>query len=249
MPARPARADWLVLHDGSRIETKGPWTAKGKLVVFKAADGTLSSLRLSEVDLNASGKVTREAREAMMAPPMAPEPSQPHRKAVLVLTDADIPKAASAPADGGASDGSATDGGDGTTEGGDQNVKVAGLEVPSWQQVPAPDGNGVQIFGTLENKTQLTATDLGLKVSLYDSAGKLIDSRDAVIGRKALPPGGKANFNVSFPGIVAAEDALFEPRYRGFDSSAAPPPSGGEAAPAATSAGEETPASPGGGGG
>jgi len=29
-----ARADWLVTTEGGRVETRGPWEVKGKLVVF-----------------------------------------------------------------------------------------------------------------------------------------------------------------------------------------------------------------------
>ncbi len=47
----PAAADWLVTKDGARIETEGPWKTKGAMVVFTSAKGTLSSLRLDEIDL------------------------------------------------------------------------------------------------------------------------------------------------------------------------------------------------------
>src|SRR3954449_11180111 len=65
----PARADWLVTREGGRVETKGPWQVKGKLVVFaRAGDGSLASLRATEVDLDASAKATTEAKIRSEAP-------------------------------------------------------------------------------------------------------------------------------------------------------------------------------------
>jgi len=97
----PAGADWLVLRDGGRVESAGPWEVKGRLVVFKLADGSLASLRLAEVDLAASDEATaaaiREREKAVAAP--APAVKRP---SVLILTDENIPKAATAGAEPGA---------------------------------------------------------------------------------------------------------------------------------------------------
>jgi hypothetical protein len=68
--ARPAHADWLVTRDGGRVETRGPWQLKGKLLVFtRADDGSLSSLRAADVDLGASASVTADAKVQAAAPP------------------------------------------------------------------------------------------------------------------------------------------------------------------------------------
>ena len=57
----PAKADWLITREGARVETQGAWKVKGKLVVFETADGKLSSLRVADVDLDASRRATEEA--------------------------------------------------------------------------------------------------------------------------------------------------------------------------------------------
>lgn len=44
-------ADWLVTQDDSRLETQGEWRVEGRRVIFTLANGTLSAMRLSEVDL------------------------------------------------------------------------------------------------------------------------------------------------------------------------------------------------------
>ncbi len=87
-----ARADVLVTQEGERITTQGPWTVKGRQIVFTSSNGTLSAVRLSEIDLEASEIATREAN----APPApAEEPVAPvreRRAPVLTITDADIPR-------------------------------------------------------------------------------------------------------------------------------------------------------------
>lgn len=53
--AAPAAADWLVLKNGARVETLGPWTEKGKQIVYTTvAEKRLVSIRVSDVDLEAS---------------------------------------------------------------------------------------------------------------------------------------------------------------------------------------------------
>ena len=84
---QPATADWLVLKDGSRVETDGGWSQRGKLLVFTGTDGSLLSLRLDEVDLEASERATQEAVEAASRPPDPPAPRKP---SVFRLTDADV---------------------------------------------------------------------------------------------------------------------------------------------------------------
>jgi hypothetical protein len=58
LPPAPARADWLILATGQRIETKGHWTVKGKQVVYTGLDKALRSIRLSEVNLPESTRVS-----------------------------------------------------------------------------------------------------------------------------------------------------------------------------------------------
>lgn len=227
-----AGADWLVLNDGSRVETDGAWSVEGRLVVFRTPGGTLSSLRLAEVDLEATDRANVEANE----PPPVAAPAPP-KKAVLVLTEADLPPASPVPAEqeeAGSGEGEAGKGA-GSAQAG------AGLEVGSWEQVPTPDGTGIQIYGTLENKTGKLATDLGVRVLLFDAAGNEVGSQEAVIGRRALPPGAKANFNATFPDVFSFAAAKFEPQYRSFETRALPQPAAAEEETAAEEPGAAVP--------
>lgn len=83
-----ASADWLVTQDA---ETRGSWEVRGKLVVFTDALGALRSLRLAEVDPEASDAATREAEELKEQPPApVPKKEPARRQATFVLTDADV---------------------------------------------------------------------------------------------------------------------------------------------------------------
>lgn len=46
-------------RDGAVIETLGPWEVRGQVVVFRLPDGTLSSMRLRDVDIEASHELAR----------------------------------------------------------------------------------------------------------------------------------------------------------------------------------------------
>ncbi len=85
--APAAAGDWLVTHDGARVETHGPWEVRGRQVLFKLPPaGTLSSMRLDEVDLDASRAATAEANRPPEPPPAEEAPQEP----VLTLTDRDV---------------------------------------------------------------------------------------------------------------------------------------------------------------
>ncbi len=84
--AAASHADWLVTLAGERVETQGSWQVKGRMVVFNQPDGTLSSMRLSEVDLDASREATASAAEAA-AQPADQAPPPPKRPARVITTD------------------------------------------------------------------------------------------------------------------------------------------------------------------
>jgi hypothetical protein len=214
--AGPAAADWLVLHDGSMVETEGPWRVKGRLVVFNQPGGQLASLRLSEVDLAASD----EATAAALAPPAEPVAvaAPAPKKATVVITDADIPRAVLPPPD-------AEEDGEALAEGGGESAAEQGspaapasdeVVVLSWEQVDLPSGDGLRIYGTLQNQGRRTVVNATMKVSVYDADGKLIDSRDAELTRTELPTDARSNFSVSFVGVFGFAAARFEPSYRTF---------------------------------
>jgi len=199
--AGPAAADWLVTREGGRVETKGPWQTKGKLVVFALPDGKLSSLRLTEVDLDASRKATAEAAAAAQAPPPAAGPAKP-REAKVVLTDASFkrtaPPAPAAP-------------GEEAKEGEGEAAEPGKLAVASWERAAGPSGN-VVITGTVRNDAPDDSIGSVVTVLLYDETGKLLISGDAVLSSTVLPAGQTGSFRAEFPDVFTFAAVKFDAR-------------------------------------
>lgn len=200
--ASPAAADWLVTRAGGRVETKGPWQIKGKLVVFTQADGALASLRLSEVDLEASRKATAEAQTKATAPP----PPEPPKKKLATLTDADFhrPPPGASP-----------------TKPAEPAAQSGPVAVSSWKRVDRP-GEGIEIQGTLHNNTDDLVVNAAVEVQLYNEAGDRVGTVAGVLSSPALQPRSSVEFKASFPDIFTFADVKFEPKGLPLDINPAP---------------------------
>lgn len=208
--APPARADWLVTREGGRVETRGAWTVKGKLVVFHTTDGKLSSLRVADVDLDASRRLTEEAVAAQAQAAAEPEKPAEPKRSVRVITDKDVkPAAVPEEAEEEVAEGEAE-----KKEEAKGPATGPGLVVESWSQARAPEGDHVLINGTLQNASSATATDLKLKVMIYDASGTLMATSQAALAANALTPGQKASFKAEFPGYFSFATIKFEGESR-----------------------------------
>lgn len=212
--ALPVQADWLVTRDGARMETKGPWKVKGKLVVFETADGKLSSLRVADVDLDASRRVTEEAVAARAQAEAEPEKAPARKKSVRVITDKDV---AQAPPPQAAPEGEEPAAATGPASG-------PGVLVEAWAQERDPEKDHVQIKGTLANASSLTAAELKLKVLIYDETGSLMATSQAAVAKAALTPGQKTEFKADFPGFYSFATIKFEPESRRLETRPADEP-------------------------
>lgn len=195
--AAPAAADWLVTQDGARIETDGPWEIKGAVVLFTLPNGTLSSMRLSEVDLDKSAEATYDAENP--PPPDEAGEEPPKKEPVLSLTNKDIRRAREVPAAPAAE-------GQGQSQGQDQGPAVAINEpygLLDWRV--SPQGDGVEIRGRLVNKGEAGVLGVVMVVALYTPAGVRYADTSAVLERASLEPGASTAFQASFP-RVAVED-------------------------------------------
>lgn len=222
-----AAGDWLVTVDGERIETRGAWRVEGQRVVFHLPNGTLTSLRSAQVDLDRSREASAPAAPK---PPPTRTPSAP----VLVLTDSNVPRA---PAPAAAADPPLANGpeapsaaapvselapgeaapeapatGAPTTEAPEASAVPppgAGLEleVTSWREETEDDG--LRFLGTVENGSPDYATLITVEVALYDEAGGLLDTRTARLGTRSLAPGSSTTFDVRFDGAYAYGDVFF----------------------------------------
>lgn len=201
----PATAELLVTRDGQVIETKGPWKVQGKLVTFRLPGGQLASLQLAEVDLEASQAAWERARAVVEEPP-APKP--PQKKAVLVLTDADVRRA---PPGAGDTEAAAT----GTAGEAARPAGAERLTVASWEEISGPDG--VVIVGEFENSSSDVATNIGLAVLFYDGEGELLRTAQADVTARALRPGQRAGFRADVTGLFDYAELAFEAESLGFE--------------------------------
>ena len=196
LTAAPAAADWLVTRDGSRIETRGEWRVQGAVVIFTAANGILSSLRLTGVDLEESLRAT-DGPES----PAEPEVSKVEKvEPVLRLTNQDIPRGQVA--------------GDDEADDEERPVLAAAVtegpvRVTWWQEKAAADGEGIEITGTVQNPSRQMVTGVALTIRLADITGQTV-SGEASLDLTSLAAGATSGFRVTVSGVGQIDG---EPRF------------------------------------
>lgn len=198
--ASPAAADWLVTRTGERIEIRGPWQLKGKLVVFTRVDGSLASLRVSEVDLKASERATAEAKAQKDAPPPAAAPEK--KKPVAVVTDETLNRLRNpAPAP------SAEAGQPAHRE--EPPASTGPAILGAWDRRELAEGEGIELFGTVQNPGTTIAAGVEVTVQLYDEAGDLLESAQARLDESSISPEGMIHFRIPLPGVFSFAEAKF----------------------------------------
>lgn len=224
-PAAPARADWLVTNDGGKVETRGPWKVDGKRVVFTLKDGTLSSLRLTEVDLDASRQATTAmAEEAKAAKAAAAAEAAPVKKSVRSLTDKDFVRPPAPPKDD-AKEGDAKPAPDSTTAPG-------AVKVVDWKQSHNQDTHALEITGSVRNTGPDLAVAVSVNVRLFNPRGEQFATQSAALATRSLHPGQNTAFTAVFPDVIDFASAkidvlstpLLEKPPAPADAEAPPPP-------------------------
>jgi hypothetical protein len=211
--ASPAAADWLQLHDGSRVQTRGPWEVRGPRVVFTLPNGTLASVPASQVDLEASARATREA----LAPKPQPTPT-PRRPAVLTLTDADLAASSRGPALARDAAPGASTTATGTGVAPDPAAAPGGgdeLEVVNWSSRYDAATNTTSLTGTIRNPGDDIRFGIRIEIAAFDRDGGLVAKSTVAPLRPGLQPGGTSAFVLRLrgaPSIARAEFAFSSDR-------------------------------------
>jgi hypothetical protein len=204
LAASPVAADWLVTRDGAQLETRGPWKIEGKLVVFRLANGTLSSMHLAELDLEASDRLTTSRSQPIQKPQQRTRKKP--EKSAFVITDDDVkhvnPGSDRAEGEAGEPTISAPAAAREESAGG-------GVAVSEWDTVYDESIDGVVLSGTLENRDSRGHQELGLAISLVSEGGVPAGSAHATLARDALKGGETTTFRASFPGVPDFEKAEF----------------------------------------
>ena len=219
----PAFGDLLVTRDGSRIETRGPWEVRGRLVVFTQPDGTLASIRLREVDLEASEdataaaeeKETEKGAEGVAESGESAEGAATEKEATWVLTDADFTRRLVVDEETEASEEGTDDDGEDESS---QSEAARPPVVLSYQEEPDVVDQHVRIVGTLANKTRTTASSVSLEVSLFDEQGNLLEMRRAEVTDTVLTPGAETSFQADFPDVFTYSAVRFRPKSVNLDT-------------------------------
>jgi hypothetical protein len=191
--AASAQADLLVMRDGTRVETRGPWEERGRLVVFTDPSGKLLSIRLSDVDVEASHAATKAAEEARNRPVEPPAPTE----AVFRITDADV--AHIDPED------EADD-----LEGEAVDVEEEAVAVATWEKIESTVDEGVGVRGTIENRGQDVAVAIQVTATIYDLEGLVVGTGAAQLGSTGLVPGESTELVASFPDVLDFEAVRFD---------------------------------------
>ena len=198
-PGEPA--DWLVTRAGERIEIDGPWRLEGERVYFRTSAGTLSVIRASELDLEAS-----RWPEAQV--PVVREP-EPDPEPVLVLenggtrsagdeqqsetTAAGQPASPPTASEPGASSVPSFEAPTPETTAGSGTQ----LEVASWTDV-SETAEEVHIYGTVRNGSRRPVSRLRVQVNLLDETGAVLASKPARLTRRQVDRNATVNFQVYF---------------------------------------------------
>lgn len=207
-----AAADWLVVKGGEPIETQGPWEVEGKLVVFRTPGGELASLRLDDVDLEASHRMTAAAARRARAKAASGDDGRPKRRSVLVLTDRDFPRArVSEPSDEDL---------DSDSESSERREppEPSVLQVTSWDERELSDPPGLELVGRLRNTGTDVAAQVRLTVVLQDRVGGMVGSAQARLESTTLLGGRETTFRAAFPGIYSFQRPQFHTQSIGFES-------------------------------
>ncbi|MCG8460111.1 MAG: hypothetical protein MI919_27830 [Holophagales bacterium] len=172
--------------DGDRIEIRGELEVQGRKVVFRLPNGTLSMMRSSEVDLEASRAASLAEAAASKAPPAeaASAPAVP----VLVLTDDDIPRAAAA------------------VNAVDESPKLPAfadrepVQVVDWSSHELEDG-GLELRGIVHNTGRYLASNITVRAAVNDGSGRELANGLAFLGRGTLLMGRSTDFRIIFPDL------------------------------------------------
>jgi hypothetical protein len=197
----------LVTREGDAIEIDGPWKVEGKMVTFTLPDGTFSSLRSTQVDLDASQALTAEKAAVDKMPEAS---TAAPAKATFVITDADVRHRVPAPAE--PEDAEAEE----TPAAADSKPAVAPLNITTWEERLVSGETSVEIAGTVRNPGPNPATSINIQVMLYNEEGVLLGRTRAQLDRRVLRPGSSTGFTASFPDVHNYSAVKFDVGSRGF---------------------------------
>jgi hypothetical protein len=184
-------------------------------VVFTRPDGSLASLRATDVDLAKSSEATAAANNKT-AEPVA-KPAAPPKPIALRLTDKDV---------GHVDDGGtpvAAKGEEGASGGKAAAPSENAVKIDGWEQQKDESGDGLVITGGIRNQGKTGANGITVDVALFGPDGKVLQITRAILGSESLGAGEKTTFRVDFPGVPSMTAVKFDVRSTNSMNEQAPP--------------------------
>jgi hypothetical protein len=209
-----AAREVVVLRGGVVIELKQPWVLRGRSALLTRKDGTLLSVPVSEIDLEATAAAksksaspparSRPASRSASTPAVAAKVSRNLPKSKVRITDDQVSHTQAAALAHGASERA-----DGRTFAG-----VARVDVPQYDQERA--GSRLIVRGTLRNSGAAPAESLRMSVHALDGKGDTIATADARLSRGSIEPGRTADFTATLDvGETFVGTIRFFPQWAG----------------------------------
>jgi hypothetical protein len=233
-----AAGDVVVLQGGVRVDLQKPFTRQGNLVLLTSTDGTLLSVRASDIDwkATAAAKAARgpaKPSSAVTVPPetlaQAAKTGRDGPKARVKLTDADVSHT-----------------GDEEPDSEDKPKKeepksaTGKLEVVDYSQEKS--GPNLVVRGSMRNSGAVPAVNARMTVTALDEKGERIASGDASLSNGLVASGATVAFTATIPvGEKTASTLRFAPQWIS-PAPPAPAPAAGKTGAAAGPAGSASPA-------
>jgi hypothetical protein len=190
-----AAPDVVVLQGGARVELQKPPARQGNIVLLTSADGTLLSVRASDIDwkataaarsARASGKPSPAVTLPADTPAQAAKSGKVGPRARVKLTDADVAHAAEE-----------EPGSEEKPKKEEPRSATAKLDVVDYSQEKA--GANVVVRGSMRNSGALPAVNTHMTVTAMDEKGEKIASAEAGLSNGLVASGATVSFTVTIP--------------------------------------------------
>lgn len=191
-----AAADVVVLQGGARVELLKPPVRQGNVVLLTNTDGTLLSVKASDIDWKATAAARAARAPGKPAPAAvtvpAETPAQAAKsgregpKARVKLTDADVSHAA----------GEETDSEEKPKKE-ESRSSTAKLDVIDYTQEKS--GASLVVRGSVRNSGATPAVNAHMTVTALDEKGERIASGEASLSNGLVAPGATVAFTASVP--------------------------------------------------
>jgi hypothetical protein len=222
-----AAGDVVVLQGGVRLDLQKPVSRQGNVVLMTSADGTLLSVRASDIDWKATAaaratRVSGKPSPAMTLPPetlaQAAKSGKDGPKARVKLTDADV-----------SHKGEEEPGSEEKPK--EERPAASKLDVVDYSQEKS--GENLVVRGSMRNSGATPAVNVHMTVTALDEKGERIGAGEAALSNGLVASGATVSFTATIPvGEKFVGTLRFAPQW------ISPAPPAPAPAPAAAAAGK-----------